>query len=69
MLLPVTCEATDGPHTNGSYLWAKFDDLQKAETRIMQGPYIHHFIEIEGDVTAELSEFCRFIVELTLDNL
>lgn len=68
-ILPVTCEATDGPKTNGTYLWAKFDDLQKVENRIMQGPYIHHFIEIEGDVTPEITEFCRFIPDLSVDAL
>ncbi len=69
MLLPLLCTTTDGPNTNGTYLWADFEDLQKVEDKLLQGPYIHHFIEIEGDYRKELAEFCKYVPELTLDKL
>lgn len=67
MLLPILCKTTDGPKTSGTYIWAEFEDLQKVENRLMQGPYIHHFIEIEGDYRKEIEEFCRYIPNLSLD--
>lgn len=67
MILPLVCKTTDGPETNGTYIWAEFDDLPKVEDRLMQGPYIHHFIEIAGDYRKELDEFCRFIPHLSID--
>ena len=33
----------------------------------MQGPYIHHFIEIEGNYMDELEEFCKYIPDLKVD--
>ena len=69
MLLNGTCRATDGPYTFGTYLWAQFDDLNKWERRLVEGPYIHHMAEIEGDYTLELQEFCKFIPKLSPDNM
>lgn len=69
MLLNGTCSATDGPYTFGTYLWAQFDDLNKWERRLVEGPYIHHMAEIEGDYTLELQEFCKFIPKLSPDNM
>ena len=67
MMLPLICKTTDGPETNGTYIWAEFEDLAKVEDRVMQGPYIHHFIEIEGDYRKELDEFCKYIPNLSVD--
>ena len=69
MILPLLCNTTDGPDTNGTYIWAEFDDLKKVEEKLLQGPYIHHFIEIEGDYRDEIADFCRYIPELNLDSL
>ncbi len=69
MILPLLCKTTDGPKTNGTYMWAEFDDLQKVEDKLLQGPYIHHFIEIEGDYRKELEEFCKYIPNLNIDKL
>ncbi len=33
----------------------------------MQGSYIHHFIEIEGNYLNELEEFCKYIPGLNVD--
>ncbi|MBE6750252.1 MAG: hypothetical protein E7560_03725 [Ruminococcaceae bacterium] len=67
MLLPVICNTTQGPKTSGTYLWGEFEDLQKVENRLMQGPYIHHFIEIEGNYMSELEEFCKYVPGLNAD--
>jgi L-fucose isomerase-like protein len=67
MMLPLICKTTDGPKTNGTYIWAEFDNLPSVENRLMQGPYIHHFIEIEGNYMNELEEFCKFVPNLNVD--
>ncbi|MBR5044423.1 MAG: hypothetical protein IKX66_03650, partial [Clostridia bacterium] len=41
VILPLVGKTTEGPATHGTYLWVKFDDLQKIEDRIIDGPYIH----------------------------
>jgi L-fucose isomerase-like protein len=68
-LLVGTCESTDGPYTFGTYLWAKFKNLASWERKLVEGPYIHHMAEIEGDYTGELREFCKFIPALALDTV
>ena len=68
-LLAGTCRTTDGPYTFGTYLWAEFDDLSAWEKKLIEGPYIHHMAEIEGDYTKELKEFCKFVPGLTLDTV
>ena len=45
----------------------EFDDLQTIERRLMEGPYIHHFAEICGDVTRDRKEFCKYFPCLSLD--
>ncbi len=57
----------DGPYTSGTYLWAEFNDLPKLERKLVEGPYIHHMTEIEGDYTEVLKEFCKFVPALTYD--
>lgn len=68
-LLAGTCESTDGPYTFGTYLWAKFKNLPAWERKLVEGPYIHHMAEIEGDYTEELREFCKFVPALSLDTV
>ena len=68
-LLAGTCETMDGPYTFGTYLWAKFKNLPAWERKIIEGPYIHHMAELEGDWTGELREFCKFIPTLSLDTV
>lgn len=67
MMLAGTCKTTEGPETHGTYLWGEFDDLQAWEDRLLDGPYIHHFVEIEGDYTKELAEFCKYFPNLKMD--
>lgn len=66
-LLSGTCHSMDGPYTFGTYLWAKFKNLPAWERKLVEGPYIHHMAEIEGDYTAALNEFCKFVPALTPD--
>lgn len=69
MILPLLAHTTDGPQTHGTYLWAEFKDLQKIEDRLIDGPYIHHFVEIKGDYTKEIKEFCRYFPNLNIDKI
>lgn len=64
-----TCDSAEGPYTNGTYLWAKFNDLSKVERNLIEGPYIHHVSEIEGDLTEHIREFCKYIPGLKYDNI
>ena len=61
MILPLKCKTTEGPQTHGTYIWGEFENLQAVEDRLLDGPYIHHCVEIEGDYTAELAEFCKYV--------
>lgn len=67
MILSPVAHTTEGPQTHGTYLWAEFEDLQKIEDRLLDGPYIHHFVEIEGDYRKEIAEFCKYFRNLKVD--
>lgn len=68
-VLPLVCKTTDGPLTHGTYIWGEFEDLQAVEDKIIDGPYIHHFVEIEGDFRKEIAEFCKYFPNLRVDKL
>lgn len=68
-LLSGVCSSGEGPYTFGTYLWARFDNLSGWEKKLVEGPYIHHMAEIEGDYTDALEEFCRYIPALTADKV
>ena len=68
-MLNGVCETMDGPYTFGTYLWAKFNHLDAWERKLVEGPYIHHMAEVEGDVTATLREFIKYVPELTSDTV
>ncbi len=67
MLLPLLCRTTPGPQTHGTYIWGEFQDLQAVEDRLLDGPYIHHFVEMRGDYHKELEEFCKYVPNLKID--
>ncbi len=67
MILPLLCKTTEGPQTHGTYIWGEFEDLQKVEDRLIDGPYIHHFVEMEGDYRKEIAEFCKYFPNLKVD--
>jgi L-fucose isomerase-like protein len=66
-LLNGTCESASGPLVQGTYLWARFGNLSKWERKLIEGPYIHHAAEIDGDHTAALREFCKYVPGLEPD--
>ncbi|MEA5013645.1 MAG: fucose isomerase [Candidatus Limiplasma sp.] len=68
-LLAGTFESMEGPYTFGTYLWARFDDLPKWERKLVEGPYIHHMAEVEGDLVETLGEFCKYVPGLRLDTV
>ena len=68
MVLPLVCKTVPGPETHGTYLWGEFEDLDKVESRLLDGPYIHHFVEIEGDYRKEVKEFCKYFPNLYYDD-
>ncbi|MBO5305255.1 MAG: hypothetical protein J6B12_00690 [Clostridia bacterium] len=69
VILPLTCKTTEGPQTHGTYIWGEFDNLQAVEDKLIDGPYIHHFVEIGGDYTKELKEFCKYFPNLHVDTI
>ncbi len=69
MILPLVCKTTPGPQTHGTYIWGEFEDLQAVEDRLIDGPYIHHFVEMEGDFTEEIKEFCKYYPNLKIDKI
>lgn len=62
-----TFGSTAGPYTFGTYIWAEFDNLNRWEDKLIDGPYIHHCAEIEGDYTGEIAEFTKYIPMLKND--
>ncbi len=68
MILPLVCHTTKGPQTHGTYIWGEFENFQAVEDRLLEGPYIHHFVEILGDYRQEIKEFCKYFPNLKVDN-
>ena len=63
------CDSVSGPYTNGTYLWARFNNLDAWERKLIEGPYIHHVSEIEGDYTAEIKEFCKYVSNIKFETV
>ena len=47
----------------------ELSDLGAVEARLMEGPYIHHFVEMAGDYTKEIEEFCKYFPNLNVDKI
>jgi L-fucose isomerase-like protein len=60
-LLLGTAEGIDGPKCKGTYLWVKVDNIKRLETKIVEGPYIHHCAGIHGNVVPVLYEACKYL--------
>ncbi|MDD4796818.1 MAG: hypothetical protein PHO66_03510 [Eubacteriales bacterium] len=58
---------TDGPVTNGNYIWIETTDWVKWEKKLVCGPYIHHVAGIHGKYLSVIEEACRYINGLTPD--
>ncbi|MDD3927145.1 MAG: L-fucose/L-arabinose isomerase family protein [bacterium] len=68
-LLAGHADGTDGPATQGTYLWVKVNDWPLWEDRLVRGPYVHHVACIHGEYTAALREAVRFIPGLKFDGV
>lgn len=54
-------KGTDGPGTNGNYVWVEVDDWVKWEKKFIYGPYIHHVAAIHGDYLDIMREACKYM--------
>lgn len=63
------CDSSDGPYTNGTYIWAEFKNLDLWERKLIEGPYIHHVSEIEGSYTKEIKEFCKYVSDIVFETV
>ena len=60
-------KGTDGPSTNGNYLWIETNDWVKWEKKFIYGPYIHHVAAIHGKYAEILREACKYMKGVTPD--
>lgn len=60
-LLGDTADTTDGPETDGNYVWIKVKSWPAWEEKLMYGPYIHHIAGVYGDYKAVLKEACKYL--------
>jgi L-fucose isomerase-like protein len=60
-------EGTDGPHTEGTYIWIETGDWPRWEHKLIYGPYIHHVVGVHGHVAPILYEACKYIPGLEPD--
>ncbi len=54
-------KGVDGPKSMGTYLWIEVDNIKRLESKIVEGPYIHHCVGIHKDVVPVLYEACKYI--------
>lgn len=60
-LLLGNAKGVDGPKGMGTYLWIETDNIKRLETKIVEGPYIHHCVGIHKNVVPVLYEACKYI--------
>ena len=60
-LLLGNAKAIEGPYTMGTYLWIEVENWSRLETKLVEGPYIHHCVAVHGDVVPVLYEACKYI--------
>lgn len=53
-----TCK---GPYEQGTYVWLEFENLNRFESKLVYGPYIHHIAAVRNDVVPILSESCKYL--------
>lgn len=58
---------TEGPQTNGNYIWIETPDWVKWEKKLVCGPYIHHVAGIHGKFQPIMEEACKYINGLSPD--
>lgn len=60
-------KSTEGPVTNGTYVWLEVDNWKRWEEKLMFGPYIHHLGCVYGKYLPVLREVARYL-NLKFDN-
>ncbi|WP_332239129.1 L-fucose/L-arabinose isomerase family protein [Sporolactobacillus sp. KGMB 08714] len=60
-LLLGNAKTCDGPYEQGTYLWLQFVNLNRFETKLVYGPYIHHIAAVRSDVVPILYEACKYL--------
>ena len=58
---------TEGPKTNGNYIWIETDNWSKWEKKLVCGPYIHHVAGIHGKYLSVMEEALKYINGLSAD--
>jgi len=58
---------TDGPKTNGTYLWIETDNWPKWERKFVTGPYIHHVTGAHGKFKAVINEALKYAGDIEPD--
>lgn len=54
-------KGVEGPKCMGTYLWVEVDNIKRLETKLVEGPYIHHCVGIHKDIVPILYEACKYI--------
>ncbi len=60
---------TEGPRTNGTYLWIETDNWPKWERKFVKGPYIHHVTGAHGKYQTVLHEALQYIGDIHPDRV
>ncbi|MFV0556791.1 MAG: L-fucose/L-arabinose isomerase family protein [Lactovum sp.] len=60
-LLMGTAKGVDGPYNQGTYLYLEFENLNRAEFKFVEGPYIHHVAAVRKNVVPILYEACKYL--------
>lgn len=60
-LLMGTAETMEGPYNQGTFTYFKFDNLNRFESKLVYGPYIHHVSAIREDIVPILFEATKYI--------
>jgi L-fucose isomerase-like protein len=58
---------TDGPKTNGTYLWIETDNWPKWERKFVTGPYIHHVTGAHGKFKEIIREALKYTGDIAPD--
>ena len=58
---------TDGPKTNGNYVWIETDNWPKWERKFVTGPYIHHVTGAHGKYQSVIFEALKYVGDIAPD--
>jgi len=60
-LLMGTAETMEGPYNQGTFGYFEFENLNRFESKLVNGPYIHHVSAIREDVVPILYEATKYL--------